>query len=317
MPGQRPYRQIIDGVPRCPLLNPEIFRKSLLFRAANGDVVQSSFPKSGTHWIQYITQLIIKKGEAIPTHADFASNLRSIEYMGCDDWKSALPVRLLVTHNPLERETMNDKAKYIYIARNPWDVCVSLFRMVTDLSVYRFQDGTFEELFEPFVEGDVGYGSYFDHVAKAYALKDEPNVFFVTYEELKKDTRSTVLRLAHFLGEAYGMHLENDSHTLRKILEWSTPEHMRRVMIMSLQANDNQQLNELFSRDNIKSKQGYEGDCYKYTVVREAKVGSWRDYFTPEMLSRFEEKIRDQGDKASFITLWSDIRQEAINLSKR
>ncbi|KAH7959295.1 hypothetical protein HPB49_010140 [Dermacentor silvarum] len=317
MPGRRPYRQIIDGVPRCPVVDPEIFRKSLLFRAANGDVVQSSFPKSGTHWMQYITQLIIKKGEAVTTHAHFANNLRSIEYMGCDGWKSPLPVRLLITHNPLERATMNEKAKYVYIARNPWDVSVSLFRMMTDLSHYRFQDGTFEEFFEPFVDGDLGYGSYFDHVAKAYALKDEPNVFFVTYEQLKKDTRSTVLRLAHFLGEAYGMHLEKDEQTLRNILEWSTPEYMRRAMVMNLQANENPLLNAVFSREHTKSKQGVDGDCNKYTVVREAKVGGWREYFTPAMLSRLEEKIREQGDKASFMTLWSDIRQQAIDLSKR
>ncbi|KAH7959297.1 hypothetical protein HPB49_010142 [Dermacentor silvarum] len=180
MPGRRPYRQIIDGVPRCAWLTPELFQKGLSFRAADGDVVQSTFPKSATHWIQYITQLIINGGEHIDTYHDFVCNYRAIEYMDFADWKPVLPVRLLMTHLPLYRETMNEKSKYIYVARNPWDVCVSLFHMVTDLSVYQFQDGTFEEFFEAFVEGDVGYGSYFEHVAAGYALKNEPNVFFAT-----------------------------------------------------------------------------------------------------------------------------------------
>ncbi|KAL1444111.1 hypothetical protein MTO96_030046 [Rhipicephalus appendiculatus] len=180
MPGRRPYRQIIDGAPRCPTLIPAILRKGLSFRAAKGDVVQCNYPKSGTHWVQYITQLILNGGKPIRCYDDLTRNFLAIEYVDTEGWASPMPVRLFATHQPLSRDAMNVEAKYIYVARNPWDVYVSQFRMVTDLSVSKFEDGTFEEFFEPFVEGDLGFGCYFEHVASAYALKDEQNVLFVT-----------------------------------------------------------------------------------------------------------------------------------------
>ncbi|KAK8772673.1 hypothetical protein V5799_024084 [Amblyomma americanum] len=316
MPGRRPYRQIIDGVPRCPWINPEVFRKNLSFRAAEGDLVQCTYPKSGTHLVQYITQLIIKRGEAISDYGEFTHNARAFEYTECADWKSVLPMRLFFTHLPLRRETMNDEAKYVYVARNPWDVCASMFRMMTDVSIYRFQDGTFEEFLEPFIEGDLGYGDYFEHVAYGYALKDEPNMFFVTYEELTKDTKGTVLKLAYFLGENYGRVLEEDDQALQNVLNYSKAEHMRKIIVVETRKNKTPEWDGVFTRNNVTSKSGYEGDKNKYTVVKEAKVGSWKDYFTPEMLVRLENKIQQLGDKVSFMELWSDIREEAITLSR-
>ncbi|KAH7957038.1 3-alpha-hydroxysteroid sulfotransferase [Rhipicephalus sanguineus] len=316
MPGRRPYRQIIDGVPRCPWIVPETFKKSLRFRAAKDDVVQVTYPKSGTHWVQYITQLILGKASPTTGYSELTRNCRSIEYTDCTDWTPDMPMRLFFTHQPLRREIVNNEAKYVYVARNPWDVCASLFRMMTDVSLYQFEDGTFEEFFEPFIEGDLGYGSYFDHVSAGYALKDQPNVFFLTYEELKANTRSAVLRLARFLGDSYGAALEDDDQRLQNILEWSMPQHMRKTMVIDYKANDTSQWDELFTDKQARSKEGCEGDKHKYAVVKEARVGSWKEYFTPQLLARLEMKIQEEGDKASFIDLWKDIREEAIALSR-
>ncbi|XP_075539956.1 sulfotransferase 2A8-like [Dermacentor variabilis] len=316
MPGRRPYRQVIDGVPRCPLVVPAVFRKSLSFRATKGDVVQCTYPKSGSHWVEYITQLIINGGKPIGSCDEFTRNFRIIGYVDTDGWESPLPVRLFMTHHPLSRETMNQEAKYIYIARNPWDVCLSQFRMSTDLSSYKFEDGTFEELFEPFVEGDLGFGSYFDHVSSAYAMRDEPNLFFVTYEEIKKDIRGTVLRFASFLGDKYERALLENSQMLENIVQWSKPDHTRKIIVFNLSENETPEWNDFFVKLNTTSKEGYGGDKTKYALVKEAKVGGWKEYFTPSLLARFEQEIQEQGDKASFMEVWEDIRKEAITLSR-
>ncbi|XP_077511116.1 3-alpha-hydroxysteroid sulfotransferase-like [Amblyomma americanum] len=316
MPGRRPYRQVIDGVPRCPMVDPDIFRKSLSFRAANGDVVLHTYPKSGSHWIQYTTQLILNSGERISTYSEFTQNFRAIEYTDCTNWNSDLPLRLFLTHQPLQRETMNKAAKYIYIARNPWDVCASQYRMTTELTIGQFQDGTFEEFFDPFIEGDLGYGNYFDHVASGHALKNESSVFFVTYEELKKDIRDVVLRLGHFLGEGYGRALESDHQMLQNVMEWSKAEHMRKVIVFDLKGNQVSEWDDVFKRNKLQSKYGVDGDKSKYALVKDAKVGSWKEYFTPELLNRFEKKIQEEGNKASFVELWANIRAEAIALSR-
>ncbi|XP_075539951.1 amine sulfotransferase-like [Dermacentor variabilis] len=315
MAGRRPYRHVIDGAPRSPLVDPAVFRKSICFRAAKGDIVLNTYPKSGSHWVQYITQLILNGGKPINSYGEFTRNYRAIEYVETAGWESPLPVRLFMTHQPLSRETMNKEAKYIYIARNPWDVCVSQFRMTTDLSSYKFEDGTFDEFFEPFIEGDLGFGSYFDHVASAYAIRDEPNLFFVTYEELKKDIKGTVLRLASFIGVRYERAMLENSQMLQDILEWSKPEHMRKVVVLNFRESETPEWNDLFVKINVTSKEGYGGDRTKYALVKEAKVGGWKEYFTPDLLARLEKKIQEEGDNASFLELWEDIRKEAFALS--
>ncbi|KAL1472727.1 hypothetical protein MTO96_022857 [Rhipicephalus appendiculatus] len=310
-----PYYQVIDGVPKCAWLDPDIYRESLSFRPVKGDLVQSSFPKSGTHWVQYITQLILKGGEPVHSYDEFACNYHGLEYSRHDEWKPTLPMRLFFTHQVLRPHTMTEDAKYVYVARNPWDVCVSLYHATTELNVWRFQDGTFDELFDAFLETDIGYGSYFDHVASGYALKDRPNVFFMTYEELKRDTRGTVLRLAHFLGDCYGKFLAENETKLENIVELSKPEHMRKVVLINFLANGSPEWESLFRKNDLSCKTGFGGDKRKYCIVREGKVGGWRDNFSPQQLARMEKKIQEQKEKAAFMELWKDIRAEAIKLS--
>ncbi|KAL1483243.1 hypothetical protein MTO96_033330 [Rhipicephalus appendiculatus] len=186
MPRRKPAHQIIDGVPRCIALDPDRLRERLQYRAKKGDLVLSTFPKSGTHWLMYITQFILRNGQKMTTYQDFVKEWRFLEYMDIKDFSSSLPLRTFATHLALDKRTMTEEGKYIYLARNPWDVCVSTYHMATNMNIFEFQDGTFEDFLEVFVSGNFGYGDYFEHVAAGYALREHPNVFFVTYEELKK-----------------------------------------------------------------------------------------------------------------------------------
>ncbi|KAH7957035.1 sulfotransferase ssu-1 [Rhipicephalus sanguineus] len=154
MAPRKPYTKVIDGVPRDPNYDAEMFRSSMTFRAGSGDLDPHTYPKSGTHLLLYIVQCILNKGEGARTYEEFADNMRMLGGMDFADWRPALPLRLFSTHLPPRRSTMNEQAKYVYLARNPWDVCVSLFHMVTDFSTYRFQDGTFDDFFDDFLEGD-------------------------------------------------------------------------------------------------------------------------------------------------------------------
>ncbi|XP_075542678.1 sulfotransferase 1B1-like [Dermacentor variabilis] len=311
MDHRQPAHQIIDGVPRCININAERFRENLKFRAKKGDVVQSTFPKSGTHWLMYITQLILRKGQPITTHDEFSKEWRFLEYMDIKDWKSSLPLRTFSTHLALDEIAITEEGKYMYIARNPWDVCVSFYHMASNLSVFDFQDGTFEEFVDSFLNGNFGYGDYFKHVASGYALREHPNVFFVTYEELKKNTQEVVLRLAYFLGEGYGHAFANDETLLQELLQRSQPDYMRSVVVINLNGSPNPHWDEVIRQTKTTCKEGYEGDENRYALVRKAKVGGWKEYFTPQLLRRMEERILEAEKKSSFMDLWKDIRDEA------
>lgn len=265
--------------------------------------------------MQYLTQLILKGGEPVNSYDEFACNTHALEYVRHDGWKPALPMRLFYTHQILQPNTMSEDAKYVYVARNPWDVCVSLYHAMTELSVWRFQDGTFDELFDAFLETDLGYGSYFDHVASGYALKDKPNVFFITYEEIKRDTRGVVLKLAHFLGNQYGKFLDENEGQLNKIVELSKPEHMRKAVLFDFQAIKSPDWANICRREQPSCKTGYGGDTRKYSVVREGNVGGWKKHFSSQQLARLEKKIQEEKEKASFIELWKDIRAETLEIT--
>ncbi|KAH8029459.1 hypothetical protein HPB51_000555 [Rhipicephalus microplus] len=165
MEQRKPYYQVIDGIPRSPSFCPELLRAALEFCAQKDDVLITAFPKSGTHWMLYITQLILKKGQPVSGLEEFTHNMRLLGIVQIDGWKPNLPLRLFATHFPLRKDTMNPDAKYVYVAQNPWDLCVSDFHHVTTFDVFRFRDGTFEEFFDAFLDGDcAGQGNYFDHV---------------------------------------------------------------------------------------------------------------------------------------------------------
>ncbi|XP_065289670.1 sulfotransferase ssu-1-like isoform X2 [Dermacentor albipictus] len=314
MAPKKPYCQIIDGVPRCPGLEPEHFRNSLNFRAEKGDLVQCTYPKAGTHWVMYTLELILKEGDPVPNHTEFLRNVRFIGRMETEGWQSPLPVRLFSTHEPLTKDTMNPEAKYVYVARNPWDTCVSFYHMATSLSMFKFRDGTFEEFFDAFMRGDFGYGDYFDHVASGYALRNQPNVLFLTYEDLSKDTRGAALRLAYFLGDRYGKRLEGDEDLLRTLLHRMTAEYMQDVLVLDVQGVDPAWKTRR-TETTIPYKSAYGGDNRKYQLVRNGKPGDWKSYFSPEQLRRVEAKILNRGRGAHFMELWKDIREETIAAS--
>ncbi|XP_077535487.1 sulfotransferase 2A8-like [Haemaphysalis longicornis] len=307
---KRPFFKVVDGVQRCPNLSIDIFEENKHFKARDGDIVQCSYPMCGTYWMNYITILILRRGEPLSCANELNRCVRSIDHVkNVHLWEpDLLPKRMLITRVALRPEAINPAAKYICIPRNPWDVGVSFYHRATDLSPYRFQDGTFDEFFESFMEDSFGLRGYIDVVRAGYALRKEPNVFFVTYEELKTDTRGVVLRLAGFLGPTYREDLENDESLLQKIVNLSSAEVMRDLMVVGMRQKE--------GGDIVNSRSGYKGDNKKFSVGRRAAVGQWKEYLTPEKLARIEAKIEEAGEEASFIQLWNGIRAEAFAASK-
>ncbi|KAG0428028.1 hypothetical protein HPB47_024960 [Ixodes persulcatus] len=173
---RRPTYQVIDGDKVSIQILPEIYRQALKFVPEEGDIVQTTFPRCGSHWVQQIIQLILNKGESAKTFAELARRAPFIEFSG--ELSKSSP-RLIRTHLPLGKIQLNDKAKYVYVARNPWDCCLSMFHFLRELPGLNFEDGLFDDCVDSFIEGTTGGGDWFQHLLSGYKLKDQPNVFFV------------------------------------------------------------------------------------------------------------------------------------------
>jgi sarcosine oxidase delta subunit len=57
----------------------------------------------------------------------------------------------------------NKFAKYLYVIRNPKDVCVSLYHHAKGRGQYQWTKH-FHEYFNIWIEGEIAYGDYFEHI---------------------------------------------------------------------------------------------------------------------------------------------------------
>ncbi|KAL3238268.1 hypothetical protein MRX96_021949 [Rhipicephalus microplus] len=62
------------------------------------------------------------------------------------------------THFQYEHQMKNSKAKFIYVARNSTDVCVSFYHYTLDGPKYGFENCSCDDFLEAVVNGDVECG---------------------------------------------------------------------------------------------------------------------------------------------------------------
>lgn len=303
-----PRCQLVDGIPRSPYLDPVLVRQALKHRPRDGDIVLTSYPKSGTHWTQQILQLILNRGESATNFTDFVRRTPILENHGAKALENLPAPRTVRTHFQLLRDNVNKKAKYVYVARNPWDACVSAYHMLTCVPKFGFQDGTFDDFFEAFMRGDYGYGEYFDHVMCGYSHKDDPNVFFFTYEELKGDSRGVILRLAYFLGKEYGEMLERNNDVFERVLKKSSFEYMKRVLGMDADEFSAAltSLDEVPREgvDIVTQKNGGDKASEKLNFFRKGKVNDWKKLFSEEQVKRMKARIEEKTKGSDLMSLW-------------
>ena len=192
------------------------------YKAKANDVFVCSYPKCGSTWLQVVVWSIIHHGEHLRLK-HIRDSIPELEFDGCEAVEEMAQREnplIIKTHLPYAMVPKHPDAKYVYITRNVKDVMVSYYYFLKAYPQhYNCCDFTLNNLFARFVKGKIGFGSFFDHVLPWYENRHQSNLLFLTYEELKRDPRSNVLKIAQFLSDYYQKRLENDEKTLKKILE--------------------------------------------------------------------------------------------------
>ena len=185
--------------------------------------------------------------------------------------------RLIKTHLPYEMTPQNSQAKYIFISRNPKDCVVSFFHHTRGFPKhYGFADGDFDVYFDLFIEGKVDFGNYFSTLRSWLDHKDDNNVLFLTYEGLRHNTRDTVLSIAKFIRlDVYHKLLENDEDILKKVLDHSSLEKMKKDPLRWCSERPSE----------------------KTPFIRNGQVGAWG-----ELLSTSQVEVLDRMMEEAFTT---------------
>ena len=161
------------------------------------DVWVVTYPKCGTTWTQQIVRLIRNKGIPDEKNISFAVPwLEAVAYPSYRDanidsvqrpraFKSHFPYHLLPCGPP-----HTTPCKYIFVTRNPKDVAVSYFSH--KIRQGHLTDNDWNSFWKKYITGDLGFGSYLDHLLSWWPHRNDGNILILKYEDMKKDLKHSV-----------------------------------------------------------------------------------------------------------------------------
>ncbi|VFV23484.1 sulfotransferase 1c4-like [Lynx pardinus] len=264
---------IMQPIPTC-----NIWDQIWNFQAKSDDLLIATYPKAGTTWTQEIVDLIqnegdVDKSQRAPTYIRFpfiewiVPSMRS----GLEQAKQMPSPRTLKTHLPIQLlppSFLEKNCKIIYVARNPKDNMVSYYhfqRMNKALPA----PGTWEEYFESFLAGKVCWGSWHDHVKGWWKAKDQHRIVYLFYEDLKKNPKQEIQKLAEFIGKNL------DHEVLDKILHHTSFDVMKQNSMANYSSIPTEIMNHSVS-----------------PFMRKGTVGDWKNHFTVAQNERFDEDYK-------------------------
>lgn len=251
-----------------------------------GDVFVCTPPKCGTTWMQTIVAtLFFPDGDAPGSVLTIAPWLDA-RFDPIEDIVARLDAqrhrRSIKTHTPADGIPWYADASYIVVGRDGRDAFMSFVNHVRNMRpdvVAALIASAIEEGIEPaprpspedlhaFFASWLESGTFFEHIGSYWARRDEPNLLFVHYDDLKADLAGEMRRVAAFLG----IEIATD--------RW--PALVERCTFASMRARGDE-IGE-FDRYFVG---GAETFLYKGTN------GRWRDVLTNDELAAYQRAVAE------------------------
>ncbi|TWW81310.1 Sulfotransferase 1C1 [Takifugu flavidus] len=129
----------------------------------------------------------------------------------------------------------------------------------------------FLEIYGPPPIPSVSWGSWYDHVKGYWREKDNKNILYLFYEDMKENPRREVERIMRYLDVSVS------DEVISKIVELTSFEKMK----------DNPMANYSCIPAPV-------FDHSKSSFMRKGKVGDWKNHFTPQQQKMFEDDYKEQ-----------------------
>ena len=110
-----------------------------------------------------------------------------------------------------------------------------------------------------FIKGEMNFGNYFDHLLSWWPHRDDKNVLFMKYEDMKKDLPAAVSQVALFIGA------DISSDVIAKISTLTDFDSMK--------------------KDTTTCK-SLPNQSHKF--YRKGTVGDWKNYLSPEQTAEID-----------------------------
>lgn len=265
----------------------DLAEDSLKYAAKENDLFIVTFPKCGTTWTQQIVALILNGGSI--ADGQVFNLCPFLELVGREVVEGMKQPFAIKTHLPYDLQPKHPMAKYIIVFRNPKDVAVSFYHHHHLIPNQMGKNVSFSQYLKYFMKGEQAYGDYCDWIKSWWPYRNDSNVLFLLYEDMKSDTKGNVLKIASFIGKEYEEKiLANDGKILHQIIERSSLESMKKEV-------------------NEEAKKRYlpqdEKEC---TFIRKGIIGDWRNYFTSDENEQFEKYFNEKIDEKEIKNLWNN-----------
>ncbi|XP_077657138.1 sulfotransferase 1C2-like [Urocitellus parryii] len=250
------------------------------FEVKPDDLLICTYPKAGTTWIQEIVDMIEQDADvekcqrAIIQHRHpFIEWAQPPQPSGVEKANAMPAPWILRTHLPtqlLPPSFLENNCKFLYVARNTKDCMVSYYNFQRMNQVLP-DPVTWEEYFETFIDGKVGWGSWFEHVKGWWQKKDRYQVLFLFHEDIKKDPKHEIQKVAQFMGKNL------DETMLDKIVQETSFEKMKENPMTNHSTVPKSILDQSIS-----------------PFMRKGTVGDWKNHFTVAQNEKFDEIYREK-----------------------
>ena len=264
---------VLNGLVLPKFIKQEDLDKLKDLALRDDDVWIVTYPKAGTTWTQYIVHLIhnggIDDGKKISEAVPWIETGTSDAPVTAED---LTPPRAFKSHMPYERMPCGlpnaTPCKYIYVARNPKDLATSFYH---HYHAYHAPGIEWKEFLEYFLVGKVEFGDYFDHILGWWAHRDDDNVLFIKFEDLKRDPVTTITQIATFMGY---------SHLSQEVMK----DIAEKTAFDKMQSNDTVNYSWSSSRR----------DSQAPPFMRKGAIGDWKTQFSAEDIQRLDKVCHDR-----------------------
>ncbi|XP_059294269.1 flavonol 3-sulfotransferase-like [Lycium ferocissimum] len=271
-----------------PVLQGLIALQDNHFKLKPTDVLLASYPKSGTTWLKALLFAITNRPQYdFNTHPLLSSNPHEL-VPHLESYAFKYPTNpipnssLMHTHlafNSLPVTDGSSKCKIVYIFRDAKDVLASFWYFIQKLRPKDLPFISLPEAFDQFSKGYSPFGPFWDHVMGYYkaSLEFPKMIYFLKYEDLKKDPKFHAKRLAEFLEKPFSLKEESEG-SVEKIIELCSFEKLSNLEV---------------------NKEGTHTDFLFPTIAnniffRQGKVGDSKNHLSKEMIEVLDEMTKQK-----------------------